>query len=192
MKQSKYFLDFCTFPPTASPTQTPSSVPSDIPSSLPSGAPSMNPTIAPTTLVPSESPTSAPTTLAPTPWPTPGSPKDVAVRFLGNPIPKDLELGKCQGVRHFIFSVSFFYNNLFLIYLSPFDDLQDCDTDRDCAGNFECRGRNSGDKVEGCRFTAEVGASIEDDTDICVDRRLFSNQFRLKLYWQFGYYWQVS
>lgn len=103
VKQSKYFLDFCTFPPTASPTQTPSSLPSDSPSSVPSRAPSMTPTIAPTTLEPSESPTNVPTTLAPTPWPTPGIPKDVTVKFLGNPVPKDLDLEVCQGVCTFVF-----------------------------------------------------------------------------------------
>ncbi len=76
----------------------------------------------------------------------------------------------------------------------------DCDRDRDCRGNLQCYQRRSGSSPPpGCRGQVEGSTDYcydpddeeDDDDDDTGDDDDNGDGFRLKLYWEDGYYWQV-
>lgn len=82
---------------------------------------------------------------------------------------------------------------IFIVFFFSFES----DTDSDCAGGLVCYQRSSGDPVPGCN-----SGSPEGGTDYCVNSAdIPSNpppsppsggSFRIRLYWEEGYYWQES
>lgn len=100
------------------------------------------------------------------PMPTPPSPSPVFphVRFVAND-QNNMKLGRCEG---------------------------DCDYDSDCKGNMECYQRRKYEAAPGCS-----GGDIDDSyNDYCAPASKNTSSppsgdhFRLKLYWQSGYFWQ--
>jgi hypothetical protein len=75
----------------------------------------------------------------------------------------------------------------------------DCDKDSDCTGSLKCFQRSGLQRVPGCSGTTSKWSGI----DFCYDPDNGSNNnnddssggsggFRLRLYWEDGYYWQES
>lgn len=123
-------------------------------------------------------PTSLPSIINPTPAPpTPGDSSGTALYSYGNDPPSDVfPLGVCEG---------------------------DCDTDRDCSGNLICLQREKNDgPVPGC------SGNDNSRTDYCIASNASPiasptpapptgpsassglQNFKLKLYWEQGYFWQ--
>ena len=75
----------------------------------------------------------------------------------------------------------------------------DCDSDRDCLAGLMCYQRSSYDPVPGC-FGVDAGRtdycikdssiSSSSSSSSSVGPYVTANSFRLKLYWEYGYYWQ--
>ena len=173
--------DYCIDPadldggsPNPSPSNQPTPAPVPQPTDAPQPAPTRNPTPAPVP-VPTIAPIPSPT---PAPNPGPGGPQP-NLRFYGVTPPSSVRpLGVCEG---------------------------DCDRDSDCQGNLICFQRSGGEPVPGCT------GSDNSRTDYCISpdgsvptptppspppptpsppTPVSSDRFRLKLYWQEGYFWQ--
>eukprot|EP00980_Cylindrotheca_fusiformis_P015006 scaffold4127_cov126-Cylindrotheca_fusiformis.AAC.2 len=109
---------------------------------------------------PNPPPTSPP---APAPAPPPTSPSRLPLK-----ITQSFPLGRCEG---------------------------DCDKDADCQSGLKCFQRDAGDSVPACSGGSRDGSR----TDYCIPKNNTptpapdpknKSAFRLKLYWQEGYYWQ--
>ncbi|CAB9509454.1 expressed unknown protein [Seminavis robusta] len=139
----------------------------------------------PQTARPTPAPAPQPTKYT-TPTPPSGNPR---IKLVGNRRWAPGSLGLCEG---------------------------DCDKDRDCEGDFVCQQRGRGDPVRGCdgydgsktdycvlprggimpTTPTNPGTPTKSPTSRPTDRPTTdsptsqSPKFRLKLYWEDGYYWQ--
>jgi hypothetical protein len=66
----------------------------------------------------------------------------------------------------------------------------DCNTDSDCASGLVCRQRNGNETVPGCTGPNRPGVDFCYKPNGVVIPVSNTGPFRLKLYWQKGYYWQ--